>query len=158
MNVYSPYSIKANIGLIEKFKQQNAVEEKKEKEYNVKSFLDAIKLYTEELKRLDVNAFPDAHNLSFILSTAKFSVKNDEWVDIILLNHQEEKILLSNKTNILSFIENRTQCKKINLNIKVKEYSHKPKLYEPREVLQFMKEKNPNISELVKVLGAEINY
>ncbi len=107
---------------------------------------------------MDSAAFPDAHNLSFILSTAEFSVKNDEWVDIILLNRQEEKILLSNKTNILSFIENRTQCKKINLNIKVKEYSHKPKLYEPREVLQFMKEKNPNVAELVKVLGAEINY
>ena len=29
---------------------------------------------------------------SFILSTAEFSVKSDEWVDIILLNKQEEKI------------------------------------------------------------------
>ncbi len=74
------------------------------------------------------------------------------------MNKQEEKILLGNKTNILSFIENRTQCKNINLNIKVKEYSHKPKLYEPREVLNYMKEKNPQVSELVRVLGAEISY
>jgi hypothetical protein len=110
------------------------------------------------LKKLDSVAFPDAHNLSFILSTAEFSVKSDEWVDIILLNHQEEKLLLGNKTNILSFIENRTNCKKINLNIKVKEYKHKPKLYEPREVFNFMKEKNPHLAELVKVLGGEISY
>jgi hypothetical protein len=58
----------------------------------------------------------------------------------------------------LSFIENRTNCKKINLNIKVKEYKHKPKLYEPREVFNFMKEKNPHLAELVKVLGGEISY
>jgi hypothetical protein len=74
------------------------------------------------------------------------------------LNHQEEKLLLGNKKNILAFIENKTQCKNINLNIKVKEYIHKPKLYEPREVLKFMKEKNPNIAELQRVLGGEIGY
>lgn len=79
-------------------------------------------------------------------------------MDIILLNQQEEKILLGNKSNILSFIENRTNCKKINLNIKVKEYTHQPKLYEPREVLKFMKENNPHLAELVKVMGGEINY
>ena len=38
---------------------------------------------------------------------------------------QEEKILLGNKSNILSFIENRTNCKKININIKVKEKKEK---------------------------------
>lgn len=107
---------------------------------------------------MDSTAFPDAHNLSFILNTAEFAVKSDEWVDIILLNYQEEKILLSNKQAILSFIENRTQCKKINLNVKVKEYEHKLKLYEPREVFNYMKEKNPNLAELVKVLGGEISY
>jgi hypothetical protein len=42
--------------------------------------------------------------------------------------------------------------------LKVKEYKHKPKLYEPREVFNFMKEKNPHLAELVKVLGGEISY
>lgn len=107
---------------------------------------------------MDAAIYADAPNLAFVLSTAEFNVKNDECVEIILLNHQEEKLLLSNKTNILSFIKNRTQCKDINFQIKVKEYVHKAKIYEPREVYAFMKEKNPNISELVKVLGAEINY
>lgn len=158
MNICSPYSIKGNLELVEKFKKQNELEEKKEKQYNITSFLDAIKIYAEELKQLDPNVYPDALNLAFTLSTAEFSVKNDEWVDIILLNPQEEKILLGNKSNILSFIENRTNCKKINLNIKVKEYLHKPKLYEPREVFKFMKENNPHLADLQKVLGGEINY
>ncbi len=115
-------------------------------------------MYAEELKKLDPLTNQEAHNLAFVLTTSEIQVKNEEWVDIILLNQHEEKLMLSNKINLLSFIKERTACKEINLNIKVKEYSHQPKLYEPREVYAFMKENNPHLADLLKVLGGEINY
>lgn len=110
------------------------------------------------MKKIDPLINQDAHNLAFVLSTSEIEVKNDEWVDIILLNQHEEKLMLSNKINLLSFIKERMDCKEINLNIKIKEYLHKPKLYEPRDVYAFMKENNPHLVDLAKVLGGEINY
>ena len=81
-----------------------------------------------------------------------------ETVSVASFGDKSVKRVDNQNTSLFSFFKSEREIFNEKLSLEETVPVEKPKLYEPREVFNYMKEKNPNLAELVKVLGGEISY